>query len=177
MLNRSRVTIVLLIQDRSYSASLPWLCRCTPWCCIDSCPLPLNGISPPEYDESATFLVINVNSCTYSYFEICFKTVELSDCTVSIKADFVASLCTFLCTFYRPPWFFYKPPGPAACARCQDSWATKWCYIFCKRKIFSRLKSLTTVGPVHIAVTAGICITKAMNRPLAALWGRPPGLG
>ena len=27
------------------------------------------------------------------------------------------------------------------------------------------------------AVTAGICITKAMYRPLAALWGRPPGLG
>ena len=56
-----RVTIVLLIQDRSYSASLPWLCRCTPWCCIDSCPLPLNGISPPEYDQSATFFVINMN--------------------------------------------------------------------------------------------------------------------
>ena len=28
-----------------------------------------------------------------------------------------------------------------------------------------------------IVVTAGICITKAMNRPLAAFGGRPPGLG
>ena len=27
------------------------------------------------------------------------------------------------------------------------------------------------------ADTAGICITNAMKRPLAALWGRPPGLG
>ena len=32
------------------------------------------------------------------------------------------------------------------------------------------------IGVFSVAVTAGICITKAMNRPLAALGGRPPGL-
>ena len=49
--------------------------------------------------------------------------------------------------FYKAPWYFYKPLGPAACARCQDNWATTWCNIFCKCKILSRLKSFTTVAP------------------------------
>ena len=30
--------------------------------------------------------------------------------------------------------------------------------------------------PALIAIAAGICITKAMNRPLVALWRRLPGL-
>ena len=32
------------------------------------------------------------------------------------------------------------------------------------------------IGGFSIVVTTGICITKAMNRPLAALGGRPLGL-
>ena len=39
------------------------------------------------------------------------------------------------------------------------------------------LKAIRGIADTAIADTAGICITKAMNRPLAALQRRPPSLG
>ena len=130
-----------------YSASLPWLCRCTPWCCIDSCPLPLSGICPPEYDQSATFFGINVNWCKYSYFEIGFKTVELSNWTISIYGRFCRKFTHCFFTGLHDTFTNLKVLQLVQGVRIagQQNGVT---YISCKCRMISRLKSSTIVAPV-----------------------------
>ena len=48
------------------------------------------------------------------------------------------------------------------------------CFVQNLSQIITREAELVDGGTV---VSLGICITKAMNRPLAALWRQPPGLG